>query len=131
MIQKETYLNIIDNSGVKKVSCFHVYGGYRKKYATNGDIILASVKSMKRKTEGEKEEESKFKKGEILKVLILYTKATSKSFYANEKKHYENAGVLVSNSNKFLGSRIFGSVDVNFRHSKFLKVISLSNGVYK
>jgi large subunit ribosomal protein L14 len=127
MIQKETYLNIIDNSGVKKVSCIHVYGGYRKRYAISGDIILASVKSIKTK----KNEESKFKKGDITKVLILYTKALSKSFYSNHKKHYENAGILISNSKKIVGSRIFGSVDSNFRYSKFLKVLTLSNGIYK
>lgn len=127
MIQKETYLNIIDNSGVKKVSCLHVYGGYRKRYARSGDIILASVKSIKTK----KDEELKFKKGDVTKVLILYTKALSKSFYYNQKKHYENAGILISNSNKIVGSRIFGSIDSSFRYSKFLKVVTLSNGIYK
>lgn len=127
MIQKETYLNIIDNSGVKKVACLHVYGGYRKRYASSGDVILASVKSIKTKNN----EDCKFKKGDVSKVLILYTKALSKSLYYNQKKHYENAGVLISNSNKIIGSRIFGSIDSSFRYSRFLKVVTLSNGIYK
>lgn len=127
MIQKETYLNIIDNSGVKKVACLHVYGGYRKRYATSGDIILASVKSIKTNDKGE----SKFKKGDITKVLILHTRVLSKSFYSNQKKHYENAGILVSNTNKIVGSKVFASVDANLRYSKFLKVLTLAHGIYK
>lgn len=126
MIQKETYLNIIDNSGVKKAACFHIYGGYRKRYATIGDVVLASVKSTNIKGE-----DAKFKKGDKIKVLILHTRKSSKSLFSNEKKHYENTGVVVSNANKLLSSRIFGSVDIAFRHSKFLKVITLAGGISK
>lgn len=128
MVQKETYLNIIDNSGVKKVACIHIYNGYRKRYAHIGDIILTSVKSMKRKKN--KLEEFKFKKGDIVKVLILHTNTGTKSIYSNHTKNYQNAGVLISNTNKIVGSRIFGSIDSKFRFSKFLKVLTLAKGTY-
>lgn len=127
MIQKETYLNIIDNSGVKKVACIHVYGGYRQRYAKSGEIILAAVKSIKKR----KYEAIKFKKGDITKVLVVHTRVLSSSFYSNQKKHYENAGILISKTNKIIGSRIFGSLDNSFRFSKFLKIVSLSKGIYK
>jgi large subunit ribosomal protein L14 len=127
MIQKETYLNIIDNTGVKKVSCIHIYGGYRKRYAHIGDIVLTAVKSVKSKNS----EELKYKKGDIAKVLILYTNKEYKTFYSDHFKNYENAGVIISANNKIVGSRIFGSVNNKFRFSKFLKVVTLSKGVYK
>lgn len=126
MIQKETYLNIIDNSGVKKVCCIHIYGGYRKRYAKVGDIILTSVKSMKKVGA-----ECKFKKGDIVRVLILQTKNSKNSSFYNRAKHHENAGILISNTKKILGSRVFGSVDSMFRYSKFLKVVTLAKGLYK
>ena len=126
MIQKETYLNIIDNSGVKKVCCIHVYGGYRKRYAYAGDIILSSIKSMKKVGP-----DSKFKKGDIVRILILQTKNIKNSFFFNKIKHYENAGVLISSAKKFLGSKIFASVDSTFRYSKFLKVVTMAKGLYK
>lgn len=126
MIQKETYLNIIDNSGVKKVCCIHIYGGYRKRYAKVGDIVLTSVKSMKKVGS-----ECKFKKGDIVRVLILQTKNSKNSSFYNRAKHYENAGILISNTKKILGSRVFGSVDSMFRYSKFLKVVTLAKGLYK
>jgi len=44
MIQKGTYLKVIDNSGAKEICCIHVIGGYRQRYAKVGDLILASVK---------------------------------------------------------------------------------------
>lgn len=126
MIQKETYLNVIDNSGVKKVACFHVYGGYRKRYATSGEIVLASVKTINVKSQNKK-----FKKGDIVKVLLIHTRKSSKSFFSNEKKNYKNTAIVVSNANKLLSSKIFGSVDSKFRSSKFLKVISLARGISK
>jgi large subunit ribosomal protein L14 len=126
MIQKETYLNIIDNSGVKKVCCIHIYGGYRKRYAKVGDIVLTSVKSMKKVGP-----ECKFKKGDVVRVLILQTKNSKNSPFYNRAKHYENAGILISNTKKILGSRIFGSVDSMFRYSKFLKVVTIAKGLYK
>ena len=127
MIQKETYLNIIDNTGVKKVSCIHIYGGYRKRYAHVGDIVLTAVKSVKSKNV----EDLKFKKGDIAKVLILYSNNIQKTFYSHNLKNYENAGVVISASNKIVGSRIFGSVSSTFRFSKYLKVVTLSKGLYK
>lgn len=126
MIQKETYLNIIDNSGVKKVCCIHVYGGYRKRYAYTGDIVLTSIKSMKKVSS-----ESKFKKGDIVRILILQTKQSKSSFFHNKVKHYENAGIVVSPLKKIMGTKIFGSVASTFRYSKFLKVVTLAKGLSK
>ena len=67
MIQNGTYLNVIDNSGAKKVYCIQVKGGYKKRYARIGDIITVSVKMLRTKRRAT----SKVKKGEVLKALIV------------------------------------------------------------
>ena len=41
MIQPRSMLDVADNSGAKKVMCFHVFGGSKKRYATIGDVITA------------------------------------------------------------------------------------------
>ena len=44
MIQRETYLQVADNSGAKKIMCIGILGGTRRRYARIGDIIRATVK---------------------------------------------------------------------------------------
>ena len=44
MIQKETYLEVADNSGAKELQCFHIIGSTGKRYAYLGDTIICSVK---------------------------------------------------------------------------------------
>ena len=43
MIQTQTYLNVADNSGAKKIMCIRILGG-NKKYAGIGDVIIGVVK---------------------------------------------------------------------------------------
>ena len=44
MIQQETNLEVADNTGAKKVRCFKVLGGSKRRYARVGDIIICAVK---------------------------------------------------------------------------------------
>jgi large subunit ribosomal protein L14 len=124
MIQKGSYLKVIDNSGVKQISCIHVLGGYRRRYAKIGDLITASVKSIRFK------ENMKVKKGAVVKALII----RSKVFFSLKKKnnslikHDSNAAVLLTNQYKLIGTRIFGGVLKDFRYTKFSKIVSLSSG---
>lgn len=43
MIQSQTYLNVADNTGAKKVMCIKVLGSNRR-FANLGDVIIAVVK---------------------------------------------------------------------------------------
>ena len=65
MIQVQTVLNVADNSGAKKIMCFRVSGGSRRRYASVGDIIVASVKEA---TPG-----GVVKKGEVVKAVVVRT----------------------------------------------------------
>jgi large subunit ribosomal protein L14 len=76
MIQNGTYLNVIDNSGAKNVCCIKVSPGYRNRYASIGDVITVSVKNLRTKRRAT----SKVKKGEVLKALVVRTKAPVKDY---------------------------------------------------
>lgn len=127
MIQKGSYLNVIDNSGVKQICCIHVTGGYRKRYALLGDVIVASVKSIRFK------EEIKLKKGSIVKALIIRTKTfdSLKTKVQSNFKFSENGAVLLNNKNKPYGTRIFGGIQKHFRYTKYSKMLTLSSGLLK
>jgi large subunit ribosomal protein L14 len=126
MIQIGTSLRVVDNTGAKAISCIKVLAGYRRRYAYNGDVVLVSVKSLRSK----RREEIKIKKGEIYKALIIRTKINCFSFNGDNKSNlYFPCAILLTRQNKILGTRIFGSVSKDFQFSKYLKILSLANGV--
>jgi len=127
MIQKGTYLNVIDNSGAKEVCCIHVLNGYRKRYAAIGDTIVVSIKSLRIK----RRSHAKIKKGEVLKALIVRTKTNIKNYSLEQLSFLENSAILLSRQDKLLGTRIFGSVPSCFRYTKFLRIVSLASGFIK
>ena len=71
MIQSSTILNVADNSGAKKVKCITVLGGYKRKTATVGDVIVASVQEVRRQGKGQV---SKVQKGEVVRCVVVRTK---------------------------------------------------------
>jgi len=125
MIQTGTYLNVIDNSGAKKVYCIKIISGYRKRYAALGDLILVSIKNLRTK----RRSISKTKKGEIVKALIVRTKKGSKSLSGEHLCFLQNSVVLLNNQHKLIGTRIFGSLPKFFRYTKFFRLLSLSSGL--
>ena len=76
MIQQQTILRVADNSGAKTVKCIKVLGGFKKRYASIGDIIVVAVQELRNKSKIT----SKIKKGEVHKALIIQTK------YRSQKK---------------------------------------------
>jgi large subunit ribosomal protein L14 len=125
MIQIGTVLNIVDNSGGKRACCIRIINGSKNRYAFLGDLILVSIKSLRKRRRAL----SKVKKGEIHKALIIRTKFKSGHSFADRYSFLENAIILFNKQNKFLGNRIFGSVIKNFRYSKYMRLISMSSGV--
>jgi large subunit ribosomal protein L14 len=123
MIQKETYLRVVDNSGAKTAACIHIYGGYRKRYAKVGDSILVAIKSTKKK----KPEDLKIKKGDMSKALVVSTKNVNANEYG-KIKFSKNTIILFDNQNKYLGTRLFVPMLESFRFTKYLKLMSMSSG---
>ena len=124
MIQKGSYLNVIDNSGAKKAVCIQVLFGYRRRYAYVGDIVVVSIKSLRSK----RKFASKTKKGEVYRALVVRTKIDSRSFLGDRTTFLENSIILLNKQNKFLGTRVFGSLSKEFRFTKYLKILSLATG---
>lgn len=120
MIQKETLLNITDNSGVKVVKCLEVL---KKPFGVLGDIAVVSVQELdlKRGT-------GKIKKGEIFLCVIVRTKSTFCRADGSAIYFSENAGVLVNDQLTPIGSRIFGSTIRELRY-KHMKIVSLFENI--
>lgn len=125
MIQVGTILNVIDNSGARKASCIKVIGGYRRRYAKIGDLVIVSIKSLRIK----RKLTSKVKKGEIYKALIVRIKPRIKNFSGESICFFENSIVLLNKQNKLIGTRIFGSLPLQLRYTKHLRVVSISAGL--
>lgn len=127
MIQSGSYLNVIDNSGAKDVCCIKVSKGYRRRYATIGDVITVSIKNIRKK----KKLTSKVQKGDVTKALIVRTRSSTISRLNEQSKFFENSVVLITKQNKLIGTRIFGAVPKSFKYTKFLRVTSLCAGLIK
>ena len=118
MIQMQTILNVADNSGAKKLMCIKVLGGTRRRYAILGDVVVVSVR--------EAIPNSKVKKGEVMKAVIVRTVKEYRRPDGSYIKFGDNAGVLINPQNEPIGTRIFGPVARELRARKFTKIISLA-----
>ncbi len=118
MIQVQTYLDVADNSGAKKVMCIKVLGGTRRKYATLGDIIVVAVK--------EAIPNSKVKKGDVMKAVIVRVSREIRRTDGSYIRFDTNSAVLINNQKEPIGSRIFGPVARELRAKRFMKIISLA-----
>ena len=118
MIQMQTRLNIADNSGAKKIMCIKVLGGSKRKYASLGDIIVASVK--------EAMPNSKVKKGEVIKAVIVRTNKEVGRADGSYIRFDDNAAVVINQFNEPLGTRILGPVARELRAKRFMKIVSLA-----
>jgi large subunit ribosomal protein L14 len=118
MIQSESYLNVADNSGAKKLLCIKVLGGSRRRYASVGDLIVCSVKNAMPNTQ--------IKKGEKVRAIVVRTKKEIRRVDGSYIKFDENAAVLVDNQMNPTGTRIFGPVARELREKDFMKIVSLA-----
>lgn len=118
MIQQETELKVADNSGAKRVKCFKVLGGSKRRYAHVGDIIVCSVK--------EADPEGGVKKGDVVKAVIVRTCAPIRRNDGTILKFDTNACVIIDDKNQPRGTRIFGPVAREVRDREFLKIASLA-----
>lgn len=118
MIQTETRLNVADNSGAKSLLCIKVLGGSKRRYAGVGDIIVVSIK--------EAIPNSKVKKGDVMKAVVVRTSKEVRRPDGSYIKFDENSAVLINQHNEPIGTRIFGPVARELRAKRFMKIISLA-----
>lgn len=124
MIQEQTLVKISDNSGAKIGKCIKVLGGFKKKYAKIGDFIIVSIKELRNKDK----ENTKVKRGEVYKALVLRTKTIYNSKKLGSQIIFnENSVALINKQGNPIGTRILGPVLRALRKKKLQKFISISS----
>jgi len=118
MIQQQTICEAADNSGARRLMCIRVLGGTRRRYASLGDIIVVSVK--------EALPNSKVKKGDVKKAVIVRTAKEVRRADGSYIKFDKNAVVLINEAKEPIGTRIFGPVARELHAKNFMKIISLA-----
>ncbi len=118
MIQMQTILDVADNSGAKKVGCIKILGGTRRRYASVGDVIVVSVKDAI--------PNSKIRKGEVVRAVIVRTKKEVGRPDGSFIKFDDNSAVLINPQGDPIGTRIFGPVARELRAKRFMKIVSLA-----
>lgn len=118
MIQSFTRLSVADNSGAKEIMCIKVLGGSKKRYASLGDVIVASVKKAI--------PNAKVKKGQVVKAVIVRTSKEVQRENGSLIRFDENAAVILDAKKDPIGTRIFGPVGREVRYANFMKIVSLA-----
>lgn len=118
MIQQETRLRVADNSGAKEVLCIKVLGGSKRRYASIGDIIVATVKDA---IPG-----ASVKKGDVVKAVVVRVKKERRRRDGSYIRFDENAVVLINDQQMPRGTRVFGPVGRELRDKKFMKIVTLA-----
>jgi len=118
MIQQQSRLKVADNTGARELLCIRVLGGSRRRYATIGDVIVASVKVAI--------PNSPVKKGEVVRAVVVRTKKELRRHDGSYIRFDDNAAVLLSDAANPRGTRIFGPVARELREKQFMKIISLA-----
>lgn len=118
MIQVQSMLRAADNTGARKLMCIRVLGGSLRRYASLGDVVIASVKEA---TPG-----GVVKKGDVVKAVIVRTKKEVRRLDGSYIKFDENAAVIIKDDGTPRGTRIFGPVARELREHDYMKIVSLA-----
>ncbi|MDR1721149.1 MAG: 50S ribosomal protein L14 [Endomicrobium sp.] len=118
MIQERTVLNVADNSGAKKIRCFRVTKGLKRRYASLGDVIHASVRDAL--------PQANIKKGDVIKAVIIRTVKEVRRTDGTYIKFDDNAAIIINDDGEPRGTRILGPVARELRERNYLKIISLA-----
>jgi large subunit ribosomal protein L14 len=125
MIQAQTLLKIIDNSGAKSAKCFKVLGGSNKKSANVGDFIVVAIQQVRARGKYK----SKVEKGEVFRAVVVQTKSKIKRYDGHQIKFDINAAVLLNKQENPIATRILNPVTQELRTQKLMKVGILSAGL--
>jgi large subunit ribosomal protein L14 len=117
MIQQESYLNVADNSGARKLMCIRVLGGNRR-YANVGDVIIAVVKDAI--------PNMAIKKSDVVRAVVVRTRKGLRRDSGMSIRFDDNAAVIINAEGNPRGTRVFGPVARELRDKNFTKIISLA-----
>ena len=124
MIQLNTLMYVADNSGAKKVKCIKVLGGFKRKTAYTGDIVVVSIKKLR----SINRHRSKVSKGDVVRALIIRTKTKIKKKDGSFFHQNKNTAILINKKGNLIGTRILTSLPKHLKKKKYLKYFSLCPG---
>ena len=118
MIQPQTRLKVADNTGAKEIMCIRVLGGSFRRYASIGDVIVASVKTA---TPG-----GVVKKGDVVRAVVVRTVKETRRNDGTYIRFDDHAAVIINDQKQPRGTRIFGPVARELRERDYMRIISLA-----
>lgn len=118
MIQQQTMLRVADNTGAKSIMCIKVLGGTRRRYASLGDVIVASVKTAA--------PNGTVKKKEVVKAVVVRMQKEYRRKDGSTVRFDDNAAVIINKDGAPRGTRIFGPVARELREKGYMKIVSLA-----
>lgn len=118
MIQQETYLNVADNSGARKLMCIRVLGSGNIRYAGVGDVIIAVVKDAT--------PNMAVKRSDVVRAVVVRTRKTLRRDSGMSIRFDDNAAVIINADGNPRGTRVFGPVARELRDKNFTKIVSLA-----
>ena len=125
MIQTQTIVDVVDNSGVKTLRCIKVLGGFKKRYGVFGNLIRASIQELRQK--GNKK--LGLKKGDLVFAVVVQTRSQLKRKDGQVFKFFKNSAVIVDNQMKPLATRVLTPLCNELRHKKSIKLLSLAPSI--
>lgn len=127
MIQKESRLEVADNSGAKIVMVIGTLGAStararRTRLAVGvGDKIVCAVKKAL--------PNSDIKSGDKVQAVIVRTKYPTRRADGSYVRFDSNACVILDENGNPKGTRIFGAVARELREKNYMKIVSLATEV--
>ena len=118
MIQLRSIINVADNSGARKLQCFHVTGGHYRRYASLGDVIVCSVRDAM--------PDGPIKKGDVVKAVVVRAVRNKRRLDGSYVSFDDNAACLIDENGEPRGTRVFGPVARELRDRDYLKIVSLA-----
>ncbi|MGQ4645840.1 50S ribosomal protein L14 [Lyngbya aestuarii] len=118
MIQQESYLNVADNSGARKLMCIRVLGAGNRRYGSVGDVIIGVVKDAS--------PNMAVKKSDVVRAVIVRTRKGLRRESGMSIRFDDNAAVIINNDGNPRGTRVFGPVARELRDKNFTKIVSLA-----
>ena len=126
MIQTQTIVDVVDNSGAKSLRCIKVLGGFKKRYGLLGSVIRASIQELRHKSN----KKSGFKKGDLVFAVVVQLKSTQKRKDGQTFNFLKNSAVIVDKQMKPLATRVLIPLSNELRQKNFVKLVSLAPFVF-
>ncbi len=119
MIQTQTVVKIIDNSGAKIGRVFKVLGGSKRRYARIGDLVVLSViKAEPRK---------QVKKKDVVVGVVVRQKQAFRRKDGTYVSFNENSVVIINKEKKTpIANRVFGPVTRELQEMGFKQIASMA-----